>query len=204
MKRIIKYALLPIFIFAAIFLFFKIYENNENERKLEARFDKFAGYFYPHLKEISEASNIYKRMQISLMYDYLEQKKGRFAYETVRYYDGGVFLVKDHINIMFFLQNSTNKLTFKTSYILNTAPVSRHKERNAIFKIINSARALTKVDIYIDDYDIQSVAAGTKETFDSLVSEIQGNLYLLSKYKNKKDKLDLSQIKDSDYDLNNY
>lgn len=203
-NKIIKYCIFAFFILVTFFFIYKVYEKNNNEKKLEARFDKFAEYFYPHLKEISEASNTYKRMQISLMYDYLEHKKGRFVYETVRYYDGGIFSMKDEFNIMLFLENTTNLFVHKAMSPINNAPNSRNMERDAVWNILNSARALAKIDVYIDDYDIYSAASRTKETIDSLVLDIQGNLHSLSKYNNSKIKLDLGQISDAEYDLSNY
>lgn len=200
-----KYCIFTFSILVTIFIFYNVYENNNNGKKLEARFDKFAEYFYPHLKEISQASNTYKRMQISLLYDYMQHKKGRFAYETVNYYDGGQFLMKDEINIMIFLKNTTNSMFFlKAMSPINNAPESRNMEKDAVWNILNSAKALAETDVYIEDYDIYSAASRTKETIDSLVLDIQGNLHCLSKYNNSKIKLDLSQISDSDYDLSNY
>ena len=69
----------------AVFYVAKYRKEQEQNRKLEARFDKFMGYHYPYLEQIARASNIYSRQQISLMYDYLKNHKGRYINENLSY-----------------------------------------------------------------------------------------------------------------------
>lgn len=184
----------------AIVLVVKNNEYKESERKLEARFDKFMGYFYPYLNDISKAADIYKRMQISLIYDYTLHQKGRYIYEDVSYYDGGTFSMRDYSFIEKILEQASNLFFYRAYGPIQEAPQSRIEERFSLYKILNAAKELFLADIYNDDIALQSRV----ENVDSLNMEIQFNMHSLIKYKNSSPTIDLNSISEAEYDLNNY
>lgn len=180
-----------------------VVSKQNEERRLEARFDKFMGYFYPYFKDFSNAASIYKRMKISLMYDYLANHKGRYINETVNYYDGGVFSMADEFRIREFLDYSTMLYSSRAFGPISSAPTSRENERFTSYLLFDAIRQLLRVNIYDDNIEYDT-AEQIEETLDSLNLEIQTNFKNLNKYRNSSKKIDLNTISDSDYDLNNY
>lgn len=189
----------------AVSVFCVIKHNAEikKEKQLDARFDKFMGYYYPYLKDIADAADIYKRMQISLMYDYIATRDGKYIYETVKYYDGGgCFSMREHNNLYKFLGQAELLNFSRTFEPINAGTSSREKEKTACSNILWSARALHNFDIYEDDIALYGVQK-SHEILDSLNLEIQNNIRCLDAYKNS-NKINLNYISESDYDLNNY
>lgn len=73
-----------------------------------------------NLENIARASNIYSRQQISLMYDYLKNHRGRYINENVRYYDNGeLFSMRENFDLMTLFQNA--KLLY---FARSTGPIS--------------------------------------------------------------------------------
>ncbi|MBR5697324.1 MAG: hypothetical protein IKX44_01700 [Prevotella sp.] len=196
-------ALLAVLISVSIIVV-KHQKEKETERRLEARFDKFMGYYYPYLKEISNAARIYERMQISLMYDYLTNHKGRYIYEIVNYHDGGAFSMSEEFKLGRFLDQSSMLCFGRASAPINSAPLSRENEKMHFYKILDTTSKLIKVDIYDDNIGLNKTAEQTREFLDSLNLEIQSNFHSLVKYRDSSAKIDLNTISESDYDINNY
>lgn len=202
-KYFIVIALITLLI-GTFFCLVKCHKESEKERQLNARFDRFVGYYYPYLKEIASAADIYKRMQISLMYDYYENQNGRYIYETVRYYDGGgYFSMREHFKLEKFLRQA-ELLTFCRAYgPINAGTTSREKEKTACYKILWTSSELHNFDIYDEDvarYGVQR----SHEILDSLNLEIQNSLLVLADYKKYRQKIDFNYISEADYDLSNY
>ena len=192
-------------ILLAVIVFCLVKHNEElkKEKRLDARFDKFMGYYYPYLKDIADVADIYKRMQISLMYDYIVNQDSRFIDETVKYYDGGgYFSMREHYKLEKFLRQ-TELLTFSRAYgPINAGTSHREKEETACSKILWLARELHNFDIYDEDVATYGVQK-SHEILDSLNLEIQNSIRILADYKND-NKIDLNYISEADYDLNNY
>lgn len=186
------------------FIFTKYYEKIERERKLEARFDRFMGYYYPYLKDIADASSIYKRMEISLMYDYLKNKRGRYIHENVNYYDGGMFSMQDEFTLMTFLKRADMLNIARCSGPINFASESRCQEQREFFRIIYSVKELLAVNIYDESLALYGTYQRVHEQIDSLDFEIKKGLNGLAKYKNASMRVDLNSISNSDYELDSY
>lgn len=199
--------ILPVIIVLTIIggsIFLIVHHKNQiKNEKLEARFDRFMGYYYPYLENITKAAEIYKRMQISLMYDYIKYNRGRYIYETVPYYNGGYFSMRDLDNVENILDHADMLYVSRTINPIYEAPKSRYNERYACLSVIYDARDLCKVDIYDENIGINGNAKRTEEVFDSLYIDMMSNFYSLSKYKTTYKK-DLNSISDFEFDLNNY
>lgn len=206
-ENILRYILIAsilVSILISTFMVIKHHKQVERDRQLEARFDRFMGYLYPSLKEISEAAYAYKRIQISLMYDYIANRKGRYVYETVKYYDGGYFSMKEFGRLEMILLKANMLLNSQLYTPIYQAPPSRIKERDACHHILYTIEPLRHVDIY--DYDIaaKEKTKQVEELFDSLNMVIQSNFFSLIKYKDKFTSIDLNSINEAEFDLNNY
>ena len=177
-------------------------EKKENNRRLEARFDKFLGYLYPDFKYISYASNIYCRMQVSLMYDYLKNKRGRKIDEMVKYYDGGYFSMREMSHWELVLEQYRNMGVWRVFGPIMTAPPSRLKERLACYRIFWPIDELLYVNYY--ELDSNETVQNKEKIIDSLNMVIQCNFYSINRYRNISPKRDLNTIPDYEYDLNNY
>ena len=202
-RFLLAIALLAVLIGVSVIVI-KHHKEKETERRLEARFDKFMGYHYPYLKEISNAASIYERMQISLMYDYLTKHKGRYINEIVNYHDGGSFSMSEEFKLGRFLEQSSMLYFGRAFAPIETAPLSREKEKLFFYKILDTTSKLIKVDIYDDNIGLTETAEKKREFLDSLNMEIQSNFHSLVKYKDSSTKIDLNTISESDYDINNY
>lgn len=209
MKKISKKKYLAFFLFVILlsilaFMCIKYYEKIEKERKIEARFDRFMGYYYPYLKDIAEASNLYKRMKVSLMYDYISYRKGRYVYENVNYFDGGTFSMQQELSLMSFLEES-KMLYFARCYgPIDCATKSRVREKRECLRVLYSVKELLAVDIYDNNIALYGRHEDVRNTIDSLNSEIQQSLYNLSKYRESAVRINLNSISESDYNLDNY
>ena len=141
-KKIILICLLAVaFVAATICVSSIVYKDNEKketERRLEARFDKFIGYYYPYLRDLSDAAAIYKLMQTSLMYDYLSYHKGRYINENVNYYYGGSFSMRDYSELVSFLEKAKMLYVCRAYGPIDSAPLSREEDRNSCHIILNS------------------------------------------------------------------
>ena len=183
-----------------------VYKNNEKreaERRLEARFDKFMGSYYPYLNDLSDAAAIYKLMQTSLMYDYLAYHKGRYINENVTYYFGGSFSMRDHFELENFLGKAKMLYICRAYGPIDTAPPSREEDKKSCFRIIKSIEQLLDVDIYDEniDYGTENLK---RDLLDSLNLEIQSNFLKLIKYKVSGPRIDMNAISEFDYDIKNY
>lgn len=205
-KKILYSIIAIVSITILAFVGIKQYKFYEKEKKLEARFDKFMVYYYPYLDDIAHAANIYTRQQVSLMYDYMTNQRGRYIHENVGYYDGdGYFSMRENFNIMVFLQQSQIYYFCRASGpVGNGAPRSRYEERNEFERVFQSARSLEHFNIYVDDINYYGRADKIKAILDSLNFEIQSGLHNLRKYRNSGPKIDFNLISDADYDLKNY
>lgn len=180
------------------------YEKIERERKIEARFDRFMGYYYPYLKDISEASNIFKRMKISLMYDYISYRKGRYVYENVNYFDGGTFSMQQEHSLMSFLEESKMLYIARCYGPIDCATKSRVREKRECLRVLYSVKELLTVDIYNDNLVLYGNHEKVRNTIDSLNLEIQQGVHNLSKYRESTSRKDLKSINESDYNIENY
>jgi len=205
--RIIVPAIIVLTVIGGAVFLIVHHKNQIKNEKLEARFDKFMEYHYPYLENISKAASYYSRMQISLMYDYLKNNRGRYINETVPYYDGGFFSMRDHLKVEDIVEHAMNLYISHSSLPMREAlyghPSSRFDESLAWYKIILTANELRHVDIYDDDFRYNGKSKQVEETIDSLYIVIKNSLYSLSKYKNSSNK-DLNWISEEEFDLNNY
>lgn len=164
-------------------------------------------YHYPYLENISKAASYYSRMQISLMYDYLKNNRGRYINETVPYYDGGYFSMRDLYKVEDIVEHATNLYNSHSSLPMREAlygsPSSRFNDSYAWYTIIWTAYSLRRIDIYDDNYRYNGKAKQVEDTIDSLYVVIKSSIYSLSKYKNSS-KIDLNFINEEEFDLNNY
>ncbi len=207
MKKNVFSKCLLILVIVAIIVGVCVYRQHGkkvNERKLEARFDRFMCYYYPYIKDISNAANVYTRMKISLMHDYYENKKGRYIHETVNFYDGGSFSLKDEFMIFRFLEKSKWIDICKAFEPIKSAPSSRDDEKLSCMRILYSLSELLEVDIYEDECEEYDVIEKKQDLLDSLNIVIQSNFHSLKKYKTSKAKIDLNYISEDEYDLKNY
>lgn len=174
------------------------------EHRLEARFDKFMGYYYPCLKDISNAASIYKRMQLSLMYDYRMNHKGRYIYETVPYIDGGSFSMRDLDKVRQHLSTAGLLHSGRSYGPIESTPPSRIKERIACDKVLFTTNEMLSVDIYDENIDMPETVERIHDVLDSLNIEIQMAFLKLKKYRNANSKISINSIREYDYDINNY
>jgi len=206
-KLFIKLSIAFVVIASLIFAIVLVQKHNgkiEEEKRLEARFDRFMGYLFPYLKEYAYAADIFKRMQISLMYDHIKNRRGRYINEIVNYYDGGYFSMYEYTQWEFKLEQA-KMLYFSRPYLVTEADLkSRNDERIALIKILDAIRRMLQEDIYDDDISIYDLTKRKQNILDSLNFEIQSNFHGLIKYNNLSPKIDLNSINESDYDLSSY
>lgn len=191
----------------AVFYVAKYRKEQEQNRKLEARFDKFMGYHYPYLEQIARASNIYSRQQISLMYDYLKNHRGRYTNENVRYYDNGEFFsMRENFDLMTLFQNAKLLYFARSTGPIYCAPPSRFSECKAFNDILDATRrmGIGGINIFDDNIALYNKADIVRDKIDSLNLCIQSSIYALRKYKNSVKEIDLNSIPESDFDLDNY
>lgn len=191
----------------AVFYVAKYRKEQEQNRKLEARFDKFMGYHYPYLEQIARAFNIYSRQQISLMYDYLKNHKGRYINENVSYYDNGEFFsMRENCDLMTFFENARLLHVARSTGPIYCAPSSRFSEYKAFHDILDASQGLSirGINIFDDNIALYNKADIVRDKIDSLNLCIQSSIYALRKYKNREKEIDLNSIPESDFDLDNY
>ena len=143
-------------------------------------------------------------MLISLMYDYLANHKGRYIYENVHYFNGGVFSMREFCTLEDYLNQTGMIYAGQAFFPIAAGPNSRNDEKKAFYTIFNSVKRLMQVDIYDSNIGISITPEQIENDIDSLNTEIQYNFYNLNKYKNPNSKRNLNSIRESDYDLNNY
>lgn len=203
-KRCLLVAALVAVLAGVSVIMVKQQKKKETEHRLESRFDKFMGFYYPYLKDISDAAAIYKLMETSLMYDYLSYHKGRFIDENVNYYYGGFFSMRDYNNIRKFLEEMRMLYACRAYGPIDTAPPSRIKEKESCYRILNTMGKLLSVDIYDSEIGMNGLAERKREILDSLNLEIQSSYLELIKYKVSGPRIDLNTISEVDYNLNSY
>lgn len=191
----------------AVFYVAKYRKEQEQNRKLEAQFDKFMGYHYPYLEKIARASNIYSRQQISLMYDYLNNHRGRYINENVRYYDNGeLFSMRENFDLMTLFLYTKLLYFARSTGPIYCAPPSRFSECKAFHDILDATQriGIGGINIFDDNIALYDRADIVRDKIDSLNLCIQSSIYTLRKYKNKEKEIDLNSIPESDFDLDNY
>lgn len=179
------------------------HKNKKEEQQLEARFDRFMGYYYPYLQDIAKAAEVYKRMQISIMYDHLKYHKDRYIDDYISYYDGGSFSLREHHYNEQILSYATLLYIARACEPIKTAPKTRIKERNSCLWMLETAEKFTKLNVYDDDIRIKGTTNRIIEVYDSLYVDLISDFHNLTKYKHA-NKKDINQILDEEYDLNNY
>ena len=179
-------------------------KKKETEHRLESRFDKFMGFYYPYLKDLSDAAAIYKLMKTSLMYDYLSYHKGRYIDENVNYYYGGYFSMRDYITIREFLEQAKMLYVCRAYGPIDSAPPSREEDKESCYRILNTVGKLLSVDIYDDNIGINRLEERKREFLDSLNLEIQSSFLNLIKYRVSGPRMDLNTISEVDYNINSY
>lgn len=202
-----KWSLITMSLFAFCVILWGAIDHKKNvkeKHQMEARFDKFMGYYYPILEDFAKASDIYKRMEISLMYDYISYGKGRYIDEIVNYYDGGSFSMRDHFNLMRFLDSSTGLYASRSCALIRQAPDSRREEAIACNNILDCAKELAHTDIYDSDIALYEKQEKVKDLLDSLNFEIHLGVHNLSKYKKQSTRININDIPEYEYDLANY
>lgn len=198
-------SIIAVFALSAILWGVSVHQKKvEKERKMEARFDKFMGYYYPILADMAQVSDVYRRMQISMMYDYIKYNKPRYAGDYVSYFDGGCFSTRTLFNYMFFLKSWCILNATKSFTVIGRPSKSRRKECKACRNILQSVVKMLNVDIYDGDLIRDGKQEKVHELLDSLNYEIQSGIMTLSRYKNNSTRIDLNDIPESEYDLSNY
>ena len=153
------------------------------------------------MKEISDASNVYRRMKVSLLYDYYQNHRGRYINETVNYYDFGSFSMNDYINYETFLRQADILSACRASFPIENAPQSRKKERLAWQRFFQDIRQLVAFDYELWE---KETLEQTKEKIDSLNLELQSSFFELIKYRDANHIESLNSIIESDYKIDNY
>lgn len=164
-------------------------------------------YHYPYLENIARASNIYSRQQISLMYDYLKNHRGRYINENVRYYDNGeLFSMRENFDLMTLFQNAKLLYFAHSTGPIYCAPPSRFSECKAFHDILDATQriGIGGINIFDDNIALYNKADIVRDKIDSLNLCIQSSIYALRKYKNSEKEIDLNSIPESDFDLDNY
>ena len=69
--------------------------------------------------------------------------------------------------------------------------------------MLETAGEFTKINVYDDDIRIHGTTTQIEETYDSLYIDLISDFYNLTRYKHA-NKKDINQIRDDEYDLNNY
>lgn len=171
----------------------------KHEQKVAARFDYFMKVFYPYLEEYYHGLEVYTKMELSIKQ--CPYKEDLYIDDEVKYYDdSGRFKVKEQDFLwekLVYLQALF--VGSRASSILKVTPKHRRLESSSYHTIVWCSLMNDNL-AYNDNIDIDSAAT----YYQNALSEMRKALDQLEKYKVYLMKINVDDIHDSYYDLENY